>query len=309
MIRMENVVKRYSDLIALDHFSFSAEEGEIIGLLGPNGCGKTTAINCMLSLLTFDKGEIEIFGQQVHPNNNTVKSRIGIVPQELAIFEKLNVYENIDFYCGLYVSDRRKRKMLVEEAIAFVGLDKYRRFIPKKLSGGLRRRLNIACGIAHKPSLLFMDEPTVAVDAQSRNFILEGIRKMKGQGTTIIYTTHYLEEAEQLCDRMVIMDSGRNIAQGTVHELQNSISTQERIDVGLITDDQTVETQLEQLPHVVKVTRKNGNYVIHFEKQENNLAHLIKFMESKNITYTELSSERATLSDIFLELTGKELRD
>lgn len=309
MIHMENVVKRYNDLIALDHFSFSAKKGEIVGLLGPNGCGKTTAINCMLSLLTFDKGEIEIFGQQVHPNNNTIKSRIGIVPQELAIFEKLNVYENIDFYCGLYVSDRKERKALVEEAIEFVDLDKYRKFVPKKLSGGLKRRLNIACGIAHKPSLLFMDEPTIAVDAQSRNFILEGIRKMKAQGTTIIYTTHYLEEAEQLCDRMVIMDSGRNIAQGTVHELQNSISTQERIEVGLITNDQTMEAQLEELPHVVKVTRKNGNYMIHFEKQENNLANLIKFIESKHITYTELSSEQSTLSDIFLELTGKELRD
>ncbi|MFC3418901.1 ATP-binding cassette domain-containing protein [Salinicoccus hispanicus] len=309
MIRMENVVKRYNELIALDHFSFSATEGEIIGLLGPNGCGKTTAINCMLSLLTFDKGEIEIFGQEVHPNNNAVKGRIGIVPQELAIFEKLNVYENIDFYCGLYVSDRKARKALVEEAIDFVDLAKYRKFVPKKLSGGLKRRLNIACGIAHKPSLLFMDEPTVAVDAQSRNFILEGIRKMKAQGTTIIYTTHYLEEAEQLCDRMVIMDSGRNIAQGTVHELQNSISTQERIEVGLITDDNTIEAQLEELPHVVKVTRRNGNHLIHFEKQENNLPNLIKFIESRNLTYTELSSERSTLSDIFLELTGKELRD
>ncbi|MCG1009844.1 ABC transporter ATP-binding protein [Salinicoccus sp. ID82-1] len=309
MIRMENVVKRYNELIALDHFSFAAKEGEIIGLLGPNGCGKTTAINCMLSLLTFDKGEIEIFGQQVHPNNNAVKSRIGIVPQELAIFDKLNVYENIDFYCGLYVTDRKKRKVLVEEAIEFVDLGKYRKFVPKKLSGGLKRRLNIACGIAHKPALLFMDEPTVAVDAQSRNFILEGIRKMKAQGTTIIYTTHYLEEAEQLCDRMVIMDSGRNIASGTVHELQNTISTQERIEVGFITEDQTIEAQLEELPHVVKVTKRNGNYLIHFEKQENNLPDLIKFMESRGMSYTELSSERSTLSDIFLELTGKELRD
>lgn len=309
MIMMDKVVKRYNDLIALDHFSFEAEEGEIIGLLGPNGCGKTTAINCMLSLLAFDSGEIELFGEKVHPNNNGIKRRIGIVPQELSIFEKLNVYENIDFYCGLYVSDKKKRKQLVEEAIEFVGIDRYRKFPPGKLSGGLKRRLNIACGMAHQPDLLFMDEPTVAVDAQSRNFILEGIRKMKAQGKTIIYTTHYLEEAEKLCDRMVIMDSGRNIAQGTVEQLQNQISTQERVEIGFITDEPDIETQLEELPNAVNVNRKKDNYTIHFEKQDNNISNLIKFIESKDLTYTELSSEKATLSDIFLELTGKELRD
>ena len=196
MIAMDKVVKRYKDVIALDHFSFQAGKNEIIGLLGPNGCGKTTAINCMLSLLKFDQGSIELFGEPVNPNNNKTKRRIGIVPQELAIFEKLNVVENIDFYCGLYVTNKTERKQLVDEAIAFVGLEKYKKFVPKQLSGGLKRRLNIACGIAHKPEILFLDEPTVAVDAQSRNFILEGVKKMKEQGTTVIYTTHYLEEAE-----------------------------------------------------------------------------------------------------------------
>lgn len=309
MIMMDGVVKRYNDLIALDHFSFSAGEGEIVGLLGPNGCGKTTAINCMLSLLTFDSGEIEIFGEKVDANNNDVKRRIGIVPQELAIFDKLNVYENIDFYCGLYVSDSKERKRLVEEAIQFVDLENYRKFIPGKLSGGLKRRLNIACGIAHKPELLFMDEPTVAVDAQSRHFILEGIKKMKAKGATVIYTTHYLEEAEQLCDRMVIMDQGRSVARGTVSQLQDSISTQERVEVGFLTEDENMKNRLEELPHVVKVSSRNDNYLIHFEKQENNLPNLIKFIESNDLTYTELTSERSTLSDIFLELTGKELRD
>lgn len=177
MIVMDKVVKRYKDVIALDHFSFQAEENEIIGLLGPNGCGKTTAINCMLSLLKFDQGTIELFGEPVNPNNNKIKRRIGIVPQELAIFDKLNVVENIDFYCGLYVTNKRERKQFVDEAISFVGLEKYRKFLPKQLSGGLKRRLNIACGIAHKPEILFLDEPTVAVDAQSRNFILEGVKK------------------------------------------------------------------------------------------------------------------------------------
>lgn len=308
MILMKDVIKRYKEVIALDHFSFSAGENEIIGLLGPNGCGKTTAINCMLSILKFDKGEIEIFGEKVDPNNNDIKQRIGVVPQEIAIFDNLNVVENISFFCGLYVKDSRTRKKLVDEAIEFVGLEKYRKFNPKQLSGGLKRRLNIACGIAHKPDLLFLDEPTVAVDAQSRNFILEGVKKMKDNGTTVVYTTHYLEEAEDLCDRLVIMDNGRNIAQGTLNELQRSISTQESITVSFL-DDEDLRKKLKSLPNVVNVEKSGEIYTIQFEKHQNNLPNLIKFIEENQLTYTQISSEKPSLSNIFLELTGKELRD
>lgn len=309
MIAMDKVVKRYKDVIALDHFSFQAKENEIIGLLGPNGCGKTTAINCMLSLLKFDQGTIELFGEPVNPNNNKTKRRIGIVPQELAIFDKLSVVENIDFYCGLYVTNKAERKQLVDEAITFVGLEKYRKFVPKQLSGGLKRRLNIACGIAHKPEILFLDEPTVAVDAQSRNFILEGVKKMKEQGTTVIYTTHYLEEAEDLCDSFVIMDNGRNVANGTLEELQKSISTTESVSVKFITEDDTLATRLKQIPHVNQVSKSQDKYSIQFDKNHNNLANLIRFIEDNSLAYTEIASEQPSLSSIFLELTGKELRD
>lgn len=309
MIYMDSVVKRYKKTIALDHFTFEARENEIVGLLGPNGCGKTTAINCMLSLLTFDQGSIDIFGKPVNPNNNKAKRRIGIVPQELALFEKLNVYENIDFYCGLYVSNKKERRQLVDEAIEFVGLEKYRKFAPKQLSGGLRRRLNIACGISHKPELLFLDEPTVAVDAQSRNFILEGVKKMKENGTTVIYTTHYLEEAEDLCDRLVIMDGGRNVAQGTLSELQKSISTQETVTISFIDQTEGLKEKLEDIPHVIKVTEKNDSFELHFEKSQNNLSNLVKFVDENQLTYSQIASEQPTLSNIFLELTGKELRD
>lgn len=305
---MKDVIKRYKEVIALDHFSFSADENEIIGLLGPNGCGKTTAINCMLSILKFDQGEIEIFGETVNPNNNDIKERTGVVPQEIAVFDNLNVVENISFFCGLYVKDSTVRKGLVDEAIEFVGLDKYRKFSPRQLSGGLKRRLNIACGIAHKPDLLFLDEPTVAVDAQSRNFILEGIKKMKENGTTVVYTTHYLEEAEDLCDRLVIMDNGRNVAQGTLNELQKSISTQESITVSFL-DDEDLRKKLKSLPNVVNVKKSDDLYTIQFEKHQNNLPNLIKFIEENQLTYTQISSEKTSLSNIFLELTGKELRD
>lgn len=182
IIEVNNLVKRYKELIALDHFRLEVEEGEILGLLGPNGSGKTTAINCMLALLTYDKGDIRIFGKQMKVDSYDLKQQIGVVPQNVAVFHELSVEDNINYFCGLYVSDKAKRKTLVDEAIRFVSLEEFRKFRPGKLSGGLLRRLNIACGIAHQPKLIFMDEPTVAVDPQSRNAILEGIRRLNARG-------------------------------------------------------------------------------------------------------------------------------
>ena len=194
IVEVNNLVKRYRELVALDHFNLQIEEGEIFGLLGPNGSGKTTTINCILSLLKYDKGSIRIFGKEMEPDSYDLKAKIGVVMQNVAVFDELNVYENIDYFCGLYVRDKELRKRYVEEAISFVGLEEFRKFYPKKLSGGLLRRLNIACGIAHKPRLIFFDEPTVAVDPQSRNKILEGIVTLRDEGATIIYTSHYMEE-------------------------------------------------------------------------------------------------------------------
>ena len=208
IVAVDNLVKRYNEVLALDHFSLHIESGEVFGLLGPNGSGKTTAINCILQLLTYDKGTIELFGQTMRPSSYDLKRRIGIVPQNVAVFEELTVRENIDYFCALYVNDRAKRRDLVDEAIAFVGLEDYEKFRPRKLSGGLLRRLNIACGIAHKPELIFFDEPTVAVDPQSRNAILEGIQNMNRQGSTVVYTSHYMEEVEEICTRIMIMDHG-----------------------------------------------------------------------------------------------------
>ena len=231
MIHIENLVKRYGDLVALNHLNLDIHEGEIFGLLGPNGSGKTTAINCLLSLLKYDKGTIEVFGQPMTPESYQVKQQIGIVLQNVAVFDELTVYENIDYFCGLYVSDKKRRKELVNEAIQFVGLEDYCKTRPRKLSGGLLRRLNIACGIAHKPRLIIMDEPTVAVDPQSRNKILEGIQKLNEQGSTIIYTSHYMEEVEQICTRIAIMDHGRVIASGTTEELKKMIKTGSEIPI------------------------------------------------------------------------------
>ena len=192
VVKIENLVKRYKELIALDHLNIEIKEGEIYGLLGPNGSGKTTAINCLLSLLSYDKGNIEVFDEKMSPTNYKVKKEIGIIMQNVAVFDELTVIENIDYFCGLYIKDKRLRKQYVEEAISLVSLEEFKKFYPKQLSGGLLRRLNIACGIAHKPEIIFLDEPTVAVDPQSRNSILSGIKKLRDNGATIIYTTHYM---------------------------------------------------------------------------------------------------------------------
>jgi len=229
VVKIENLVKRYGDLVALDHFNLEIEEGEVFGLLGPNGSGKSTTINCLLSLLEYDKGTIEVFGKEMTPTSYESKKNIGVIMQNVAVFDELTVYENIDYFCGLYIKDKNERKKLVEEAIEFVELQDYRKFRPKKLSGGLLRRLNIACGIAHKPKLIILDEPTVAVDPQSRNKILEGIQKLNEEGATVIYTSHYMEEVEQICTRIAIMDKGKNIALGTKDELKSMIDLGETI--------------------------------------------------------------------------------
>ncbi len=309
VVKVKNVVKRYDEKIALDHFNMEVREGEILGLLGPNGCGKTTAINCILSLLKFDKGEVQVFGRKMTPNSYDMKRQIGLVPQEVSVFENLTVKENIDYFCGLYIDDKNTRKKYAEEAIEFVGLKDYVKFYPKKLSGGLKRRLNIACGIVHKPKLIFLDEPTVAVDAQSRNFILEGIKKLNQEGSTIVYTTHYLEEAEMLCSRIVIMDNGKDIASGTIEELKAMITTSEKIVIRFINIEDEVINAMYRIPHVIDIERNGEDFIIKFENGINNLSNLLNFIAEHNLTYIKLYSQLPTLNDVFLELTGKELRD
>ena len=309
MIHIENLVKRYGDLVALNHLNLDIHEGEIFGLLGPNGSGKTTAINCLLSLLKYDKGTIEIFGQPMTPDNYQTKQQIGIVLQNVAVFDELTVYENIDYFCGLYVSDKKKRKKLIDDAIRFVGLEDYCKMRPKKLSGGLLRRLNIACGIAHKPRLIIMDEPTVAVDPQSRNKILEGIQKLNVQGSTIIYTSHYMEEIEQICTRIAIMDHGRVIASGTSEELKKMIKTGETITVEAIFLEEKHLQDIRSLPHVFDLHYENQILILRCTGAQHNLIRLLNYLQSQDITFGRVFSELPTLNDVFLEITGKQLRD
>jgi len=310
VVKVSNLVKRYGDLIALDHFQLEVKEGEIFGLLGPNGSGKTTAINCILSLLSFDKGEIEIFDKKMTPSSYELKKDIGIVMQNVAVIDELTVWENIDYFCGLYVTDKTVRKGLVEEAIDFVGLGDFRKFYPKKLSGGLLRRLNIACGIAHKPKLIIMDEPTVAVDPQSRNNILEGIERLNRGGATVIYTSHYMEEVEQICTRIGIMDKGRIIALGSKEDLKGMIRIGEKITIEFLSGDPRDHLAwVQELPFIASASTQNHNLLITTERGHNGLSNILSAIHDRDIHVGRVFCELPTLNDVFLEITGKELRD
>ena len=309
VVKVENLVKRYKDLVALDHFNLEIEEGEIFGLLGPNGSGKTTTINCILSLLSFDKGTIEVFGKEMHPNSYDLKRQIGVVMQNVAVFDDLTVYENIDYFCGLYIRDKKLRKQYIEDAISFVGLEDFQKFYPKKLSGGLLRRLNIACGIAHKPKLIILDEPTVAVDPQSRNKILEGIQELNRQGATIIYTSHYMEEVEQICTRIAIIDKGRNLALGTKEELKQMIKKSETITIEILDISKEDLACIRSIKHVYDVNFENHTLTILCSGGKHNLLRILDTLQQRNLSFGRVYSELPTLNDVFLEITGKELRD
>ena len=309
VVKINELVKRYGDLIALDHFSLEIKEGEVFGLLGPNGSGKTTTINCLLSLLAYDKGDIEIFGKKMTPVSYDIKKEIGVIMQNVAVFEELTVYENIDYFCGLYITDKAKRKQCVEDAIKFVGLEDFTKFYPKKLSGGLLRRLNIACGIAHKPKLIILDEPTVAVDPQSRNKILEGIQELNRNGATVIYTSHYMEEVEQICTRIAIMDKGRKIAEGTKDELKRMIKNTETITIEILELPDDVRREISGLPHVYDVRFEGSKLVISCSGGKHNLTRVLDVLQKRELSFGRVYTELPTLNDVFLEITGKALRD
>ncbi|MCL1964476.1 MAG: ABC transporter ATP-binding protein [Firmicutes bacterium] len=309
VIEVKNLVKRYGNLVALDHLNLEVREGEVFGLLGPNGSGKTTAINCILSLLTFDKGEIKVFGKPMSPDAYDVKRDIGVVTQNVAVFEELTVRENIDYFCSLYVPDKAKRRACVQEAIEFVALSDFQKFYPKKLSGGLLRRLNIACGIAHKPRLIILDEPTVAVDPQSRNNILEGILRLNEAGATVVYTSHYMEEVERLCSRIMILDHGSPIATGTKEELKAMIKSGETISIEILHAPDGLVKEVEGLKHIVSAEMRGDMMEVKSTRGTSNLSAILDFLKGKGIAFGKIYAEPPTLNDVFLEITGKQMRD
>lgn len=309
IVDIHGLYKQYGELVAVNGIDLKVKKGEIFGLLGPNGSGKSTIINCILSLVKYDRGSIEIFGSTMKEAEIAIKQNIGVVMQDVAVFEELTVYENIAYFCSLYIKDRKKAKDLTSDAIAFVSLDDFKNFYPNKLSGGLLRRLNIACGIAHRPKLIILDEPTVAVDPQSRNKILEGIQKLNEQGATIIFTTHYMEEAEQICDKIAIIDKGQTIILGTKEMLKDSINLGETIIVEAKHIEDGIICELKSNDDYLLVDYVEGILKVKTRKESNSFLGLIHFLQERNIVFKKIYFEMPTLNDVFLEITGKELRD
>lgn len=309
LIEVNGLVKKYKELTAVDNLDLEVKSGEILGLLGPNGSGKSTTINCILSLLKKDAGTVKIFGKEMSPDAYDIKRKIGVVFQDVAVYDELSVYENIDYFCGLYINDKEERKKLVKRALDLVSLNDFVKFKPKKLSGGLLRRLNIACGIAHRPEIIILDEPTVAVDPQSRNNILEGIKKLNKEGSTIIYTSHYMDEVDFLCDEIVIIDKGKVIAKGTSEELKNSIEMNEKISFTSSNLTDEIKEKIKALDHILSYEEKDSSVKLTFSHGDGYLMKLIKLLDENNIKYSSLNVEKPSLNDVFLELTGKDLRD
>lgn len=309
IIKIENLVKEYSGktkVLAVNNLSFEVRPGEIFGLLGPNGCGKSTTINCILQLLKYNSGDIYLFDKKMSVSSQDIKRRIGYVPQDVAVSDELTVEENIAYFCSLYIKDKETIKKYTEEALNFVSIKEFRKFRPKKLSGGLLRRLNIACGIVHKPELIFFDEPTVAVDPQSRNKILENIKELNKNGVTIVYTTHYMEEVEQLCNYICILDKGNVIASGSKDKIKQNSNLGQKITIKV---DFKAQELLKTKDYIDSIEILDNKLVLKTNKKEGVLKDLLDTLENNDMEIQEIYQEQPTLNDVFLELTGKELRD
>lgn len=309
LVETKNLVKRYGDVLAVDNVNLQIAEGEIFGLLGPNGAGKTTTINMLIGLTKVDGGEITIFGKKVNGNREDVSRHIGIVPQELAIYPDLTAAENITFFGKLYGLQGKLLQERVSQALEFTGLADKRKILPKKFSGGMKRRLNIACAIVHQPKLIIMDEPTVGIDPQSRNHILNSVLELNRQGSTIIYTSHYMEEVEELCSRVAIMDEGRVIAQGTKEELKELISFEDRIVVELSNLNFTLVDEIKKISGVKDCFLTDNILTIHVLKNIPVIGQVVDAISAAGAEVVNLSVEKPTLESVFLTLTGKKLRD
>lgn len=306
--QMRDIVKRYSNHLALDHVDLDIGEGEILGLLGPNGAGKTTLIHALAGLIGVDSGNITLFGKSQHRNMLDIKRQIGLVTQEITVFEDLTARENLEFFGGIYGLRGAALKERVDETLEFVGLKDRAKQLPHKFSGGMKRRLNIACALTHQPKLLIMDEPTVGIDPQSRNHILESVRKLQRQGTTILYTTHYMEEVQAIASRVVIMDQGHVIAQGTIDELVRNIQHEEKIKLEVAEPTDELLEKLRKIDGVKQVTQEGSQLIIISRVGSGNLDRALSIAKSAGGVQS-VSAEKPTLEDVFLTLTGKQLRD
>ena len=306
MIQVANLSKSFNELQAVQNLSFSIKKGEVFGLLGPNGAGKSTIINMMSTILPSDEGTILIDNNDVKKAPNFCKTLIGVVPQEISLYKEFTAYQNLMFWGKLYKIPTQELKAKIETILDLIGLSDRKDDLIKTFSGGMKRRINIASAILHNPKVLFMDEPTVGVDPQSRNRIFEIIEKLNKQGMTIVYTTHYMEEVERLCNRVAIIDNGKIIAQGTQKELQQESNIKETIE---ITFQSILENQKNALKeHFPKITFKDTSFSIVCDVNKD-LVNIVNTCNTQKIIIEDLKLNKVTLEAVFLNLTGKQLRD
>lgn len=309
VLEIRNLTKKFGDFIAVDNMTLNVSEGEIFGFLGANGAGKSTTINMIASLLRCTKGEIFLMGKNIVKEAKFAKMNTGIVPQDLAIYEDLTAYENVSFFAGLYGLRGTLLRERTEEALEFVGLGDKSKSFPKNFSGGMKRRLNIACAIAHRPKLIIMDEPTVGIDPQSRNYILHSVRKLNEMGCTIIYTSHYMEEVEEICTRIAIMDHGKIIAEGTKEQLESTITDSKEIWIGIKEDDSLSFDSLRAIQGVTSVRQEEGMIKIVSKAEVNNLNRIIQLLIKDQVEIRSVKEQAPNLESVFLTLTGRNLRD
>ncbi|MCY7862330.1 ABC transporter ATP-binding protein [Bacillus haynesii] len=309
VLEIHHLTKKFGDFVAVDNISLSIEEGEIFGLLGANGAGKSTTIHMISSLLRSNEGEITILGKNIAKHRKFAKMNIGIVPQDLAIYEDLTAYENVKFFAGLYGLRGAHLHNRVEEALQFVGLSDKHKSFPKNFSGGMKRRLNIACAIAHRPKLIIMDEPTVGIDPHSRNYILESVKKLNAMGCTIIYTSHYMEEVEEICTRIAIVDHGKIIAEGTKEQLKSIITNTKDIQVVLKSAENIDIGELKTISGVEAAVLEDNTIKINSDAGVNNLNQIIEKLMKKGAEIRSLEEKAPNLETVFLTLTGRQLRD
>ncbi|WP_429368876.1 ATP-binding cassette domain-containing protein [Paenibacillus sp. DS2015] len=309
LLEVKDIIKRYKQFLALDHMNFSIEEGEIFGLLGPNGAGKTTIINIMSGLTGYDEGEVRFMGKEISRHEMEVKRELGIVPQDIALFEDLTAEENLDYFGRLYGLRGILLKERIDEALTFTGLSDRRKDRPKGFSGGMKRRLNIACAILHHPKLIIMDEPTVGIDPQSRNHIMQSIRRLNEMGSTIIYTSHYMKEVEEICSRIAIVDHGRIMALGTLEELTALVSTEEKLVIELSSINYTVVDKIKGIPGIRECLIRDNQLDVIGKKGGHHVSRIIQIALEAEVEVLSLTVEKPSLEDVFLTLTGRSLRD
>ena len=306
MLQANELWKSYDARPVVAGVTLSAAPGEIVGLLGPNGAGKTTTVAMLCGLLQPDRGSVSVGGETIASDVSRVKRRIGLVPQDIALYEELPALANLELFGALYGVGGTLLHERCRDALALVGLDDRAKDKPQSFSGGMKRRLNIACALIHDPDLLLLDEPTVGVDPQSRNAIFDNLEALKARGKALVYTTHYMEEAERLCDRIVIIDHGKVVASGTLAALYATLPAAQSLDVEI---DGTVDTTALAREPGVKSARQDGAALIVGVDELDIAGRLLSWLAARGHSIRRVSSGRATLESVFLALTGRQLRD